>query len=285
MVLDQRIGDVLGVVPRPEHLADLVEHGDGDRPLDQVDQPSVSRFIRRIAHGVCSPRRTSTQVRSAETIDSTGRRRPAAARTERRRGSATSRSPGHPALSAQDRGSLEKDESVERVREFVRRQPRPRIATTAKTSGATPATRKVLASPIASETGPASAIETGIRLTETKKSSEATRPSRSGGTRRCSRVPQMTIGAQNSTPSRNELTTTHPDRRGATHHDHRQAADAPGEVHEGQVAARHRQRRLRQRPDRAADAEGGEHHRVVARVAAEAVLDHERDQHLEAGPW
>jgi hypothetical protein len=55
-------------------------------------------------------------------------------------------------------------------------------------------------SPIASATGPARAIEIGIRLTETKKSSDETRPSSSGGTRRCSSVPQITIGAEKSRP-------------------------------------------------------------------------------------
>ena len=81
------------------------------------------------------------------------------------------------------------------------------MATTANTTGVMPATRNVFLTPIASATGPASAIETGIRLTDTKKSSEATRPSRCAGTRRCSSVPQMTMGALNSTPSRKEHAT------------------------------------------------------------------------------
>jgi hypothetical protein len=62
--------------------------------------------------------------------------------------------------------------------------------------------------PIACETGPASAIEIGIRLTETKKSSEATRPSMCAGTRVWRSVPQITIGAENIAPSTNAATTT-----------------------------------------------------------------------------
>ena len=68
--------------------------------------------------------------------------------------------------------------------------------------------KKVLRRPMASETGPARAIETGIRLTDTKKSSEATRPRRSGGTRRWRSVPQMTIGAENPAPSTKPAATT-----------------------------------------------------------------------------
>ena len=41
-----------------------------------------------------------------------------------------------------------------------------------------------------------------------KKSSEATRPSMCAGTRRCSRVPQITIGAENIAPRTKPATTT-----------------------------------------------------------------------------
>jgi sorbitol-specific phosphotransferase system component IIBC len=55
--------------------------------------------------------------------------------------------------------------------------------------------------PIHSPTGPATAMDTGIRASETKKSRLETRPSRCGGTRRCSRVPQMTIAADPVNPT------------------------------------------------------------------------------------
>ena len=138
--------------------------------------------------------------------------------------------------------------------------------------------------PIASDTGPASAIETGIRLIETKKSSEATRPSMCGGTRRWSSVPQMTIGAENSAPSTKRRDDDLPDRGREAHDDERQAADAPHQVHDRQVAPRHRERRHGQRADRAADAEGRHHQGVVAGTAAEPVLDEERDRAPRAGP-
>ena len=41
-----------------------------------------------------------------------------------------------------------------------------------------------------------------------KKSSDATRPSMCGGTRRCRSVPQITIGAENVTPMSSAATTT-----------------------------------------------------------------------------
>ncbi|OLT38098.1 hypothetical protein BJF82_09120 [Kytococcus sp. CUA-901] len=50
-------------------------------------------------------------------------------------------------------------------------------------------------------TGPATAIETGIIASDTKKSSELTRPSIERGTRRCSRVPQMTMPTPSPTPN------------------------------------------------------------------------------------
>ena len=90
-----------------------------------------------------------------------------------------------------------------------------------------PAIRNVVRSPIASETGPASAIEIGIRLTETKKSSDATRPSMCGGTRRWSSVPQITIGAENIAPSTNAATTTIQTAVAKPDHHERQAARRP----------------------------------------------------------
>ena len=71
----------------------------------------------------------------------------------------------------------------------------PMIAATARNTGTLPASTKVIGMPIHSPTGPAIAIDTGIRASETKKSRLETRPSRCGGTRRCSSVPQMTIAA------------------------------------------------------------------------------------------
>ena len=46
-----------------------------------------------------------------------------------------------------------------------------------------------------------------MKASETKKSRLVTRPSRAGGTRRCSSVPQITCGALNSPPSTKPATT------------------------------------------------------------------------------
>ena len=73
--------------------------------------------------------------------------------------------------------------------------------------GARPATRKVAVVPMASLTVPASAIDSGMRLSEVKKSRLDTRPSRAGGTRRCSSVPQMTVAAWNVAPIAPAATT------------------------------------------------------------------------------
>jgi hypothetical protein len=51
-------------------------------------------------------------------------------------------------------------------------------------------------SPKAAPAGPAIAMETGIRTSETKKSRLETRPRKPSGTRRWSRVPQITIAAE-----------------------------------------------------------------------------------------
>ena len=77
------------------------------------------------------------------------------------------------------------------------------VATTATTTGTMPAMKKVLRSPIASATGPASAIEIGISETLTKKSSEATRPSRCGRHPALQqRAPDDHRGRRTSPPSR-----------------------------------------------------------------------------------
>jgi hypothetical protein len=67
------------------------------------------------------------------------------------------------------------------------------MATTAMTGHTVPATRKMSHRGSSSAAGPARAMETGMRASETKKSRLETRPSRCGGTRRCSSVPQMTM--------------------------------------------------------------------------------------------
>ena len=55
-------------------------------------------------------------------------------------------------------------------------------------------------SPMTSLTVPASAIDRGMKLSETKKSRLDTLPSRAGGTRRWSSVPQMTMPAWKVAP-------------------------------------------------------------------------------------
>ena len=82
------------------------------------------------------------------------------------------------------------------------------MARAATTSGTTPAMKNVVRRPIASDTGPARAIDTGIRLSETKKSSDETRPTSAAGTRRWRSVPQTTIGAENSAPQMTAAATT-----------------------------------------------------------------------------
>ncbi len=57
---------------------------------------------------------------------------------------------------------------------------------------AMPAMTKIAQMGMTEANGPASAMDTGISASETKKSSEETRPSMCGGTRRCRSVPQMT---------------------------------------------------------------------------------------------
>ena len=74
------------------------------------------------------------------------------------------------------------------------------MATAAMTSGDRPATRNTVVSPTTSPTVPASAIESGMKLRDTKKSRLDTRPSSAAGTRRCSSVPQMTMPAWKTAP-------------------------------------------------------------------------------------
>ena len=80
------------------------------------------------------------------------------------------------------------------------------MAATARNTGIAPASTKVGGMPIHSPTGPATAMDTGISASETKKSRLETRPSRCGGTRRCSSVPQMTIAACPVKPTANDAT-------------------------------------------------------------------------------
>jgi len=61
---------------------------------------------------------------------------------------------------------------------------------------------------MASPTGPATAIDTGMSARLTKKSRLDTRPSRAGGTRRWSSVPQMTLAADDSAPTTSSAAST-----------------------------------------------------------------------------
>src|SRR5215203_6387975 len=70
------------------------------------------------------------------------------------------------------------------------------MAARARKPGTIPATTKTVVIPKAAPAGPAIAMETGIRASETKKSRLDTRPRRPSGTRRWSRVPQITIAAE-----------------------------------------------------------------------------------------
>jgi hypothetical protein len=81
------------------------------------------------------------------------------------------------------------------------------IATTPITSGASPAIRNSTGSPSDSPAGPATAIDTGMNASETKKSRLETRPSMAAGTRRCSSVPQITTPPLNAAPTRNAAIT------------------------------------------------------------------------------
>src|SRR3954453_22699759 len=75
-----------------------------------------------------------------------------------------------------------------------------RIAITASTGGTRPASTKVVVRPITSLTVPARAMDSGMKLSDTKKSRLDTRPSSAGGPRRCSSVPQMTMPAWKVAP-------------------------------------------------------------------------------------
>ena len=85
------------------------------------------------------------------------------------------------------------------------------IATTAMTGHTVPATRKISPTGSTSAAGPARAMETGMRASETKKSRLETRPSRCGGTRRCSSVPQMTMPMPPVAPKMNRAAASGPE--------------------------------------------------------------------------
>ena len=82
------------------------------------------------------------------------------------------------------------------------------MAMTARTGGTNAAIANVALNPIASPTGPAMAIDNGIRARLTKKSRLDTRPNSAGGTRLWSSVPQMTLAAEDNAPTRNNATNT-----------------------------------------------------------------------------
>src|SRR3954449_13406182 len=77
------------------------------------------------------------------------------------------------------------------------------MATAASSTGARPATRKIVCIETTFDSGPTIANDTGMNASDTKKSRLDTRPSISGGTRRCSSVPQMTPAAPSVTPTTN----------------------------------------------------------------------------------
>jgi hypothetical protein len=58
----------------------------------------------------------------------------------------------------------------------------------------------VVSTPMAFDTGPVSAKDTGVRPIETNQSSECTRPRSSGGTREDISVPQTTMPAVSQAP-------------------------------------------------------------------------------------
>ncbi|BDB62956.1 hypothetical protein RDE2_47500 [Rhodococcus sp. RDE2] len=74
------------------------------------------------------------------------------------------------------------------------------------TSGATPATVNNTHRGTTVDNGPVTAIDTGMRASETKKSRLATRPIMPSGTRLCSRVPHRTMPAASANPMTNVAT-------------------------------------------------------------------------------
>src|SRR4029079_10826281 len=74
------------------------------------------------------------------------------------------------------------------------------MAIAANSTGATPATRKIVCIETTFDTGPTIANDTGMNASDTKKSRLDTRPSISAGTRRWSSVPQMTMPSPSVTP-------------------------------------------------------------------------------------
>src|SRR5689334_1879817 len=73
----------------------------------------------------------------------------------------------------------------------------------ARTTGTTPAAVKIVSVDTTFDSGPATANDTGMNASDTKKSRLETRPSISRGTRRCSSVPQITLPAPSVTPTTN----------------------------------------------------------------------------------
>src|SRR5215203_2755685 len=81
------------------------------------------------------------------------------------------------------------------------------MAARARKPGTIPATKTVVSTK-AAPARPAIAMETGIRASETKKSRLDTRPRRPSGTRRWSRVPQITIAAEWVAPTAGRAVTS-----------------------------------------------------------------------------
>src|SRR3954447_10938790 len=73
---------------------------------------------------------------------------------------------------------------------------------TQTTVGAAPATLSVASTPMAFDTGPVSANDTGVRPIDTNQSSECTRPRSAGGTREDISVPHTTMPAVSHAPNR-----------------------------------------------------------------------------------
>ena len=144
-----------------------------------------------------------------------------------------------------------------------------------------PATRKISPDGSTAAAGPASAMETGIRASDTKKSRLETRPSRCGGTRRCSRVPQMTMPTLPVAPKMNRAAATAQKLSMMPTAAIGRLPGSPGHHHHREVAAGKRKRGGGQRGRGAADAHDGEQETEHAGVAAQLVADHEREQDFD----
>ena len=132
--------------------------------------------------------------------------------------------------------------------------------------------------------GPAIAIETGIRASDTKKSRLDTRPSRAAGTRRCSRVPHSTWAPEKMNPQVNSAITITQSWFVKPMIASRNAANTPGQDHQRQVAPWHPGRRDHQRADRPADPEGTQRKGESPCTAARLVLDREWQEDLDGSP-